>query len=261
MHILKHTLLTNNNRAIYLFNGNMSILRSNLSGFLRSPPMSGHGGAIYASAAKVTIINSYFNNNEIASTIDTYGEAAAFIHREIMTVVDSYFSNNIVGDSGGAINAIEADITISNSNFYNNRAAGLGGTVYSHQGNLSVTDTYFTNSTAIGNGGAIYTASGNLNISNSHFANNSAGTLGGAAVFCFEGEMIIVNSSFHNNHANTGGRCGAICTDSGKGLLILGSNFSDSNVANIRGQSGGALYINDSKSVLALQIAPLTIMS
>jgi hypothetical protein len=40
------------------------------------------------------------------------------------------------------------------------------------------------------------------------------------------------------------------CTISGKGLLIRDSNFSDSNVASTNGQSGGALYIDDSKSVI-----------
>ena len=80
---LKHTLLTNNNRAI---NGNMSIFRSNLSGFVRLPPTSDHGGAIYASAANVT---SYFNNNEIAGGTninDKYGGAAAYIYQGTMTI-------------------------------------------------------------------------------------------------------------------------------------------------------------------------------
>ena len=244
---LKDTNLTNNNRAIRLYSGSMYIHNSNFSGFTRFPPMADHGGALYVSTAEVTIVNSYFCDNVVAGV--GYGGAAVYITRGIMaTISDSYFSNNTASGTGGAVYVTGGEFMIDNSHFYNNRA-DVGGIVYSLQGNLSVTNTYFIDGTAIHNGGAIYTDSGNLNITNSHFINNSAGYLGGAAAYCVEGEITIINSSFHNNDANTGGRCGAVCTDSGKGLLIFGSNFSDSNVADIRGQSGGALYINDSKSV------------
>ena len=249
--------LTNNNLAIRFHSGSLYISNSNFSGFTRFHPMEDiNGGALYISTANVTIASCNFSDNVVVG--NGYGGAAVYITvtTGMAIISDSCFTNNSASAGiGGAVYISRGELTIDNSYFCNNRAHGTGGSIYINGGNLNVTSTYFINSTAMANGGAILADRGNLNILNSHFANNSAGRLGGAAAYCTEVEISIINSTFHNNDAkfNTGGRCGAICTASGKGLLIHGSNFTNNRLSvastNGSGQRGGALYINDSNSV------------
>ena len=40
-----------------------------------------------------------------------------------------------------------------------------------------------------------------------------------------------------------------VCTESGRGLCVIGSNFSDNNVINSHGHSGDALYIDETEIV------------
>ena len=115
---LKNTMLTNNNRAIRLFNGILYIRDSNFSGFTRSPPMEDHGGALYASMAEVTIVSSNFSNNVVAGI--GYSGAAVYIIQGIMVLllIATFISHNIAGGTGGAVHVEGGELIIDNSYFY-----------------------------------------------------------------------------------------------------------------------------------------------
>jgi CSLREA domain-containing protein len=117
---------------------------------------------------------------------------------------DMTLQHGNTSQGGGAIFAVETDLTLQRMNVQNNYATGAG-ILYtdgsSYKGSVVVEDSLFRNNVA-DEGGAIYMVGGDLTVRNSTFLSNSADGAGGAIMAwtnVFSNDVHIVNSTFHGN--------------------------------------------------------------
>ena len=134
-----------------------------------------HGGSIYLDNVNFTISNCNFINS-YASNIGGAIHAWWGNH----TIKDSSFIN-CISQYGGAIIAMNDNLTLNNLILINNTAFGFGGAIYKRFGNLSINLAEFSNSYAYYDGGAIYLSHVSAIINNTSFKNNRV-TYGGGAI-------------------------------------------------------------------------------
>ena len=265
---------TYRNRAMSIYNGNVSISSSNFSGCALT---HGYGAAMSISRGRVIISNSYFSNNMV--TGQGYGGGAISVSGLALTITNTCFNNNTAGGSGGAIFFFSGELNLVNSCFKSNKASvndnnygGAGGVMFieSTEG-MTIVGSYFSdnvvdgghggvfyirsereitiiNSYFIGNraegrgwgGGVVFFERGGglLNLFNSHFCDNRAGGSGGA-IYISSGVMSATNSYFSNNVGSRGYGTAAIRVYNG-GMSIFDSCFSN----NATGTSGGSTYVS-----------------
>ena len=267
--VYNSTLVSQNysGRAIYLYNGNVSILNSSVSGYSgsyggaiyaqRVPVIEifnsffsdnaatpiGYGGAIYIqNGMNITISKSHFVGNRVLSGY--YGGSAVSITGEIVSITDSYFGNNrAVADSSGAVDIIRGGVTeIARCYFQNNEAGSTGSAVYFYEGILTISNSCFSNNTGGSHGGAIFVYFASIvTITGCYFGGNTATGrgYGGGALYTYQGTLSIINSYFINNTA--GGPGGAIYVSTGVIFTTTGCYFGGNTVIE-RGYGGGAVY-------------------
>ena len=141
-----------------------------------------------------------------------------------------------------------ADLTLDGLTISDGSAI-YGGGARNNGGALTITNSTFSHNTAQGvsGGGAVFNNSGTLIVSRSTFTNNTA--LGpGGAIAINTGDATIVNSTFSGNTADDGsggGSGGAIYVDDSASLLLINSTVS----ANYARSHGNGLYLNSTSTV------------
>ncbi|MBN2402154.1 MAG: hypothetical protein JXN64_07120 [Spirochaetes bacterium] len=215
-----------------------------------------HGGAIYANATSLNIVNTTFNSN-VASSASSNG-GAIYAQNSNISVSNCSFtansSNYSAGSNGGgAMYITSTSLNITNTTFTNNDAEINGGAIYA-AGNSTVAisnNSGFTSNSAV-SGGAICANTGSeITISSSYFGlagsippspGNSATNYGGA-IYTADAttKLNIANCDFYNNQG-TGGTSwgGAITVDFSSIVQIDNSEFN----TNLATNGGGAIYVS-----------------
>lgn len=142
-------------------------------------------------------------------------------------------------DDGGAILAVNADITLSDVSLTANAAAFDGGAIRGTRGTLTIARSTFSGNVA-SSGGAIYTHDTYFAISGSTFSGNTASTpfgRGGGAIYALNASGEISASLFSANVSAEAGGALSLGADGGGELLISNSTFSGNRAA----LSGGAI--------------------
>ena len=193
------------------------IMRNNFSG--------NQGNCLQASYSSVNISNSNFHNNR-----QTYGRALHISFSNI-TITKSVLSNNraSVYDSGGAIYALDSNITVESSEFSSNYAYYRGGAIYieNRNGNfeLRINGTILYGNRAhyrYDGGGAIYMylypgsyryrVTFDLQLNNTLFYGNQAIRGDGGAIYMYNYNRYYIlnfrvqmdNLMVYNNRADQG---------------------------------------------------------
>jgi len=245
------------------------------------------GGAMFAYAGAPTLVGCTFIFNQavpdmccggvdngccgiVAGIGSSSGAGGAYAqHFGEASFTDCFFSGN-AGDAGGAINAVDADLTIVRSEFLSNRTSsdfrggGEGGAVRSTGGFVTVTGSYFADNSAYGAGGGLFLhrfggggfANGVgeqfplANVTNCVFDRNRASTGGGA--FIQGTGVTVANCTFVANDGEFryDGSAGALAAFQDGTLnfdiagCIMWDNFPDQLVAEVF--SPGSLLVSNS---------------
>lgn len=210
--------------AVTLLQSNASFINCVFDANTADPPGMGGGGALYAGASDITIVESSFLNNH-ALEPGTGGALRITDSRLLLT--NSGFNNNDAWEAGGAAVLFRGSSYIHNTAFDDNRVNK---------------PNHYVNSL----GGAISTADGLLRVTNSRFARNEAGYSGGA-IYAFGGwstpggmDLLVSNSTFSNNTVRRD------ATRPGSGSPVGGAIQVEDN-ASLR--SYASRYINNSAEV------------
>lgn len=107
------------------------------------------------------------------------------------------------GEDGGAIHAVESEVSLRGSVFTDTGAEGYGGAIYQDGGSLLVEDSDFGPSKA-GRGGHIATSGGTLDIRRTQFANGEGADRGGS-LYLEAADTWLAEVDFADNAAVDGG--------------------------------------------------------
>ncbi|XP_064388829.1 uncharacterized protein LOC135336892 [Halichondria panicea] len=165
---------------------------------------------------------------------------AVYIDSDITIINGSSFYSNTAA-SGGAVDMVSANVTISFCNFTDNRASQFGGaiSVYTGRGSVSFYNCKLLNNIAE-YGGEIYAYKGSVSVHSCDQTINIADTYGGA-IYAYTGSVFIKNCDLSKNNAKYGA---AIYASVGS-LIIYNSELTD----NIADCNGGAIYGKTSVSI------------
>ena len=208
----------------------------------------GGGIAITWQAARVTVSNVTFRDNQAIGLQGENGGGAIFAHETALIVENSTFTANSTTPNqqqgtGGAIKNLLSDLTIRDSTFTENRT-DYGGAVYidgtngTTAANITITRSRFTNNEARDGGGiyaCLYEASETLRLDTSTVANNTVSGQGGGVVRNCIGQFHLENSAIVGNTASQGG-----------GLEIdhVRATITNSTIANnVAADTGGGVHI------------------
>lgn len=197
-----------------------------------------YGGAIFMDGGQLDIENSQFINN----TAYSFGGAIACEYNTRLSINKTKFINSkSINDAGGAIylklvdfNSNRLEIINSNSTF--------GGAITALNSNITLSKFYAYNNAAKYDGGAIYQLYGKCFIQQSDFINNTANN--GAGIFLDNLTSILVaGNTFENNTALMCG--GAIYSLSNQKLNY--KNLFKNNIAVLNNDlyEAGSININD----------------
>ncbi|WP_297979945.1 Ig-like domain repeat protein [uncultured Methanobrevibacter sp.] len=262
--------------AIYMGVSGNPAVNPTISNCLIVNCSNGERGVINIHGINATLYNITLANLSGVATSDKGFHAIEFENLITGRIVNCTFEN-ITGDySGGAIK-IDAgsNIVIANNTFINVNATTDGGAIYStdvsgeqvlenntfinahaqnggaiyfknmitsFKNNTFVNNSLFSSS---GRGGAVYLLAEGIVIDNSTFINNT-GAFQGGAIFSSK-QISLINSYFESNIANGGTsniKGGVLFVDGGD-VIVDNSTF----IANSALHSGGALYLNNMKTV------------
>lgn len=168
-----------------------------------------------------------------------------------VTIAGLTLTGNSPGD-GGAIRALDAELSVEQVRFANSDASGNGGAIYSSGGTLTLDTSTFTHNKAF-YGGAIYVDGGSLTADIPFIANNEASANGGGIYLRGSTSSLVGN----------GGGGGWVDDNSaaidGGGLFIAGGTVQISGLAidhNSAQRDGGGIAVHGGS--LALVDVPLT---
>ena len=153
-------------------------------------------------------------------------------------VIENCRFDSFSADFGGAICALDTNLTLNNVSFTNCSSKYYGGAVYQMYGNLNVSSSSFANCSAIDGAGIFADDLDSVNISNTEFYENNASLLGGA-IFSNENEnMIIEDSTFDSNTAAYDNKS---YVDDGGDAHVL-NYYGENLVADASGYTGYDVY-------------------
>ncbi len=147
------------------------------------------GGAMFV-MAKLTVIDSVFNNNFSTASAGGFSGGGAIWNSGVLNVTNSTFTDNVANAMGGAINnqtpGGTGDSTIVDSTFTGNGADGGGGLAVVTQAGafpsaMRITNSVFRRNTATllnSRGGAIYQAFGTLYVIGSTLSDSESFGIG-----------------------------------------------------------------------------------
>ena len=226
-----------------------------------------YGGALEVNNQSNASIAS---SNFIKNSVKNKGAAIQLYVNCIAAISGSTFNWNEAGDLGGVYGRRNCNISIRDSIFYNNTAEYSGAGVYiGHDSIIHIDNCTFLNSTADFGAAIVAYVRSAVTVTNSGFTQNRAAIEGGAIHAYKSCSITVQNSSFILNLARSGGACLALLdckltfqddvffnnsADFGGVIgLLLSNNISVTGsifVNNTAAQSGGVLYVQDSKVVI-----------
>lgn len=216
-------------------------------------------------SAKLTLRNLVINATNLESAQETrpLQVSNATLNLDNLKVSGFYTSS-----TGGALEAYNADVTITDTLFENNRATDNGGAINAQGSTLTIVNSTFKNNRSVSSsddgGGAInfvgFNSGENLEISDSEFTGNSTTGRGGAISQSGAAAAItITDSIFADNHNSAYSAVesadiflpgGAIYLDSQAPTILTGNTLNNNSVTadssnySTRPQ-GGAVFVDD----------------
>ena len=153
-------------------------------------------------------------------------------------VIENCSFDSFSADFGGAICALDTNLTLNNVSFTNCSSKYYGGAVYQMYGNLNVSSSSFANCSAIDGAGIFADDLDSVNIFSTEFYENNASLLGGA-IFSNENEnMIIEDCTFDSNTAAYDNK--SYVDDSGDAHVL--NYYGENLVADASGYTGYDVY-------------------
>ncbi|WP_157262155.1 choice-of-anchor Q domain-containing protein [Pedobacter sp. PACM 27299] len=239
-----------------------------------------YGGAIFTSAANVSINKAVFENNlgntyagaifnnsagtgftiSNAEFINNRSDASsgAIYNAGSATITDAVFRENAAVTYGGAVNNV-GTIDLDRVSFLGNTAvqsgAGFYGTVTNNMNNVVFSRNKGTGTAATG--GGVYIGSGTLNMSNATFSNNTVASVAasaGAGLFRAAGTVKVYNSIFWGNAKAAG-----VADQLNAGITIANSTVQDDYAAGTAILVGDPLFSNAATDDLSLKNGSLAI--
>ena len=220
--------------AIYANHSNITITESNFHG--NSAEI---GGAIFSHAvSNITISSSTFTNNQ-ASVVSDDNQLSSCLSAQKVIVSSRRHESEFSYYSGGAIAALQTNLSISSSTFRNNTSqAGDAGALNVQFHSVAVIHySKFSDNNVRGSGGAMKVAESYVMINNSEFYKNSA-KFGGAIQVLYYSVMVVSDSIYSNNVAKSSG--GALATDYNCEVTDYGSQFMNNKATS---GNGGVLSV------------------
>ena len=155
-----------------------------------------YGGAIFMDGGQLDIENSQFINN----TAYSFGGAIACEYNTRLSINRTKFINSkSINDAGGAIYLKSVDFNSNRLEIIDSQST-FGGAITALNSNITLSKFYAYNNTAKYDGGAIYQLYGKCFIQQSDFINNTANN--GAGIFLDNLTSILVaGNTFENNTA------------------------------------------------------------
>jgi predicted outer membrane repeat protein len=180
-----------------------------------------------------------------SGSVNNNGGAVNILAGGLLTVNDCAFIDNDAA-TGGAIYALDCDVTVSNSQFTNNSATNIGGAIRTNRGELIVTGSNFQGNAADGTGGAIQHNGNNafsVSIADTVFESNTTETTGGAVYSAEAPSLTLEGVDFLNNVTlGTGSQdTGGVFIAGTPSTLVLDCDFE----RNLCPGSGGALRFSN----------------
>lgn len=182
-----------------------------------------HGGALYSTNADLLIENTEFNGNSHDGVANKYGGAAYLINSSL-SAVNCVFKLNVATYFGGALYITTSTADFSGCLFEQNQniaAADSGGAIYALTATMSIDESRFLKNTTSGHGGAIAGSALDLTVRNCEFTENTCSTAatydGGAINMLGVSRLKVSDSSFIGNETADSG--GAIYFDGSGGTL------------------------------------------
>lgn len=208
--------------------------------------LSNSGGALYLQDGPLTVSQCDFMENEALSTnggaIFCFGTSFEPAD-DLLLIENSQFTQNDASSSGGAIQIILCNLTVTASTFTENRADSSGGAIAQSYGNLSVFDSSFYENRVYQSGGAIsfkgqLSSEDTLLVSGSTFAENKSYGNAGAISAQSANTVKIYNSTVSGNKSES---------DGGGIYLIGGDNFTITNCTIVgntaKNYTGGGIFV------------------
>lgn len=227
-----------NGGAIYASAGGVTLVDSVVDD---NHTTGGHGGGVYVESGDVTLIRSTVTQNRSSGANDKGG--GIFSGVGSVTLVDSTVSSNTSGNDGGGIHT-SGDLSLTRSSVSGNaanRTIADGGGVFSSFGEVTITDSTISGNSAGENGGGIRTHNGVVTITRSTISGNSSGSLGGG-IFTRAALLTIDETTVTQNLSGAGG---GIHLDAGADQLLLNNSI-------VAGNTGTAPDIDRSSAPNAI---------
>lgn len=122
-----------------------------------------------------------------------------------VSVIDSQFAYNQASAHGGAIAVVGGDLSVTDSTFLLNHAPDYGAAIYSYgpSDDITVHGSLFYGNEGWDLGGAIHGWSGATSVSHTTFWTNSA-TNSGGAISTVDGDVTLDHVTMHRNSADDG---------------------------------------------------------
>ena len=178
-----------------------------------------------------TISKSSFSNNTFGILPPTF---LFFFDPAVLDHV--YFEQNTSFGTGGALHAINSNISIINSHFSHN-SVGIGGAILARRSTLNIASSTFTKNNATF-GGVIVTSESTVDINSySVFSDNTAYT--GAVMMAYNDSLTIRSSNFSRNEALLDGGVMVVY----ESLLMLADSIFEGNEA---GDQCGVVCVTNS---------------
>ena len=210
--------------------------------------IAGGGLFVQTNSANITVWNSEFQDNVLATGHDRGGGLYAETVSGNITVTDSFFSNNYATDDGGGAYAqsVSGSITITGNTFSLNHADEGGGGIGAESDNGGVTfdQNIVTDNTSNNDAGGARLRSdidGTVIVSDNNISNNSSSMIGGLSAYTRNGQVTVIENTMLSNSSLSFAGGVLIFNGSGGGAYFVNNTVSE----NMAGTNGGGVYVLD----------------
>lgn len=148
-------------------------------------------------------------------------------------VANSTFASSSVGQKGGAVALVNAEVSFSNCTFQGNEATVHGGAMYAQGSVVDLFSCQFKNNSGTDLGGAVYLEDSQLHLQECVFEDNAAVSRGGAIYSrvtpgsTAPAKVVVIGSMFERNVAGKEDSLGGALFISGPLLSVYNSTFRE----------------------------------
>jgi len=202
------------------------------------------GGAVSSRTSCIsTFTGTVFEKNSATGEVADLSGGALYTNSNTMTLSGVTLDGNSTAYYGGALTALNANVTIKDNTVIKNSVGTTGLAVYLRDGGTcTITDTsLIDNKGADGNGVLYITGAGRLDITRLTATGNSNNN-GGVLYASGSAKVTIADSTLKGNHAGNSG--GAIDSRATGGITITDSTLTENTA-----RKGGALFLDSGAKV------------